>query len=211
MMFTTFKSFLLLMASSASLKGTHNLKLSVSFIATGLAIANGLHIGEDSNTATDAFPDGLEMHQDGSKNVLLRGKRRLSSKAGKGSKKYSSYESVIKAVNYVINIEDNCQSEVDELEECYEEEQAELEECVNCAWIEVLSGTADIHCDDEILAVLETKAAECDRCLAECGEQQASLLSCAVDLYCPMDDEEGIEVSQYHARVLIPLYCIHNS
>jgi hypothetical protein len=86
------------------------------------------------------------------------------------------------------------------LEECYEEQQAGLEECVDCAWIEVLSGTADIHCDDEILAVLETKAAECDRCLTECGEQQqqASLLSCAADLYCPMDEDEGIEVSQYH-------------
>jgi hypothetical protein len=175
-MFTkAFTSFLLSTASSASLKG---------FIVTGPIVANGLHIGEDSITDTDAssFPNGLH----------LEARKLKISKEGKGNKDYSM---VISAVNYVINIEDHCQAEVDELEECYENHEAELEECVNCAWIEVLSGTADVHCDDGIQAVLETKAAECDRCLTECGEQQASLLSCAVDLYCP-GEEGGSEVSQ---------------
>jgi hypothetical protein len=157
------------MASSASLQG---------FIATGPIVANGLHIGEDSITYTDA--------------LHLEARKLKTSKAGKGNKDYSM---VINAVNYVINIEDHCQAEVDELEECYENHEAELEECVNCAWIDILSGTADVHCDDGIQAVCEAKAAECDRCLTECGEQQASLLSCAVELYCP-EEEEGSEVSQ---------------
>jgi hypothetical protein len=163
------------MASSASLKG---------FIATGPNFANGLHIGEDSITDTDASSFANDLH--------LEARKLKTSKAGKGNKDYSM---VISAVNYVINIEDHCQAEVDELEECYENHEAELEECVNCAWIDVLSGTADVHCDDGIQAVLETKAAECDRCLTECGEQQASLLSCAVVLYCA-GEEGGSEVSQ---------------
>jgi hypothetical protein len=176
-MFTkAFTSFLLSIASSASLQG---------FIATGPIVANGLHISEDSISDTDAssFANGLH----------LEARKLETSKAGKGNKDYSK---VIEAVNYVINIQDHCQAKVDELEKCYNDHEAELEECVDCAWIEVLSGTADVHCDDEIQAVCEAKAAECDRCLTECGEQQASLLSCAVDLYCPKDDEEGSEVSQ---------------
>jgi hypothetical protein len=180
-------------ASSASFKKAHHMKLSAGIITTCVAVANGLRLPEDpnTNTATASFlSNGLEIHQGGSVNDLHLETRKLkTSKAGKGNKEYSR---VISAVNYVINIEDQCQSEVDELEECYQNHQAGLEECVDCAWIEVLSDTADIHCDDEILAVLETKAAECDGCLSECGEQQASLLSCAVDLYCPKDEEEGI-------------------
>lgn len=171
------------------------MKLSAGVIATCLAIANGLQVGEDSIPATDASPitDALEIHQDGSANGLHLGTRRLDAKAGKGSKDYSS---VIKAVNYVINIEDHCQAEVDGLEECYEDHQAGLEECVECAWMDVLSGTLDVKCADGLQAVLEAKAATCDKCLNECGEKQASLLSCAVDLYCKEEEEEGSEVSQ---------------
>jgi hypothetical protein len=79
-----------------------------------------------------------------------------------------------------------------------------MTECVNCAWIEELSGTADVHCDDRIQAMLVAEAEKCDSCLTECGEKQVSLLSCAVDLYCPMKGE-GSEVSQYHASALVPL------
>jgi hypothetical protein len=185
-----FTLFLLSTTSSASFKKAYYMKLSAGIITTCVAIANGLHLPEDPNTATET---SFLSNQDGSVNDLHLETRKLkTSKAGKGSKDYSR---VISAVNYVIDIEDKCQPEVNELEECYEYHEAELEECVDCAWIEVLSGTADVHCDDGIQAVCEAKAAECDRCLTKCGEQQASLLSCAVDLYCPKE-EGGSEVSQ---------------
>jgi hypothetical protein len=105
------------------------MKLSAGILATCIAVANGLHIGEDSNTSIDASSTiGLEIHKDGSINNLHLETRKLkTSKTGKGSKDYLM---VIEAINNIIDIEDNCQAGVDELEECYHDHQAKMSECV---------------------------------------------------------------------------------
>lgn len=156
-----------------------------------IATANGLRLGEDSKPTADAsftaLMNGLQLHQD-------------ESQATKTSDK-------------LLNIFSNCLNKTLELENCYGEHNAVLTECVDCAWIALLSESSGIHCEDGIQAVCEENAATCDSCLNnECGEKQASLLSCAVDLYCPVEEEEDIEVSQYFANHLfILLYRMHNA
>jgi hypothetical protein len=162
-----------------------------------IATANGLRLSEDSKPTADAssftaLMNGLQLHQD-------------ESEATKTSDK-------------LLTILSNCLGETLELEKCYGEHEAVLTECVDCAWIDVLSGSSGIHCDNGIKDVCEENAATCASCLNnECGEKQASLLSCAVDLYCPVEEEEeeeeeDIEVSQYFANYLfILLYRMHNA
>jgi hypothetical protein len=87
----------------------------------------------------------------------------------------------------LMNVFVNCIEQVVELEKCYGD-QALLMECVDCAWAGVLSETS-IICDG-IEAALEADTTRCDSCLSKCDEEQASLVTCAVRLYCPESSEE---------------------
>ena len=87
----------------------------------------------------------------------------------------------------LMNVFVNCIEQVVELEKCYGD-QALVMECVDCAWAGVLSETS-IICDG-IEAALEADTTRCDSCLSKCDEEQASLVTCAVRLYCPESSEE---------------------
>lgn len=101
---------------------------------------------------------------------------------------------VTNTLSNIMNVYDNCPSEVAALETCNDGHGA-FTSCADCAWTDLLDGTESSSCGD-----LQSQAAgdysSCTSCLNECEDELNALLLCAVDLYCGGVGEQPVPVSK---------------
>jgi hypothetical protein len=96
---------------------------------------------------------------------------------------------ITNTLDNVMNIYDNCPSEVEALESCYGGHES-LTSCVNCAWTNLLDESEQPDCT-RLHEVADQDYAQCTECNAvECNDELEAMLTCAVGLYCSESDDD---------------------